>query len=89
MSIYLSNHGRSLTGDVKVRYLNKIIDSKDPYFLLKDPNITRTTDMEILLQITYSDVFKHLVLTKSFYTLDQFKAFKSFEPIFFCKWMSG
>jgi len=81
MSINLSNHGRSLTGDVKVRYLNKIevVDSKDPYYLLKDPNITWTTDMDILPQITYPDVFNYLVLTKSFYTLDQFKAYKSLE----------
>jgi len=81
MSIELSNHVRSLTGDVEVRYLNKIevVGSKDPYFLLKDPNIAWTNDMEILPQITYPDVFNYLVLTKSFYTLDQSKAYKSLE----------
>ncbi|KAL4112365.1 hypothetical protein QTP88_016173 [Uroleucon formosanum] len=34
----LSNHARSLTGDVKRRYLDKIavLEPRDPYFLMKD-----------------------------------------------------
>jgi len=68
-----------LTGDVKVRYMNiEVVGSKYPY-LLKDPSITWMTDIEILPQITNPDVFNYLVLTKSSYTLNQFKAFKSLE----------
>lgn len=73
MTDYLSNHARSLTGDVKRRYLDKIavLDPSDPYFLMKDSSAIWTTDLEILPPISYPDIFSYLVLTKSFYTLEQ------------------
>lgn len=84
MTNYLSNHARSLTGDVKRRYLDKIevLGSNDPYFILKDSSIIWTTDLDVLPHIyTYihPDIFNYLVLTKSFYTLDQFKAYTSLD----------
>jgi len=98
MSDYLSNHARSLTGDVKRRYLDKIevLGPRDPYFLMKDSSIVWTTDSEILPPITYPDIFNYLVLTKSFYTLEQFKAYKSLDAynffvsgwVFNAKWLA-
>lgn len=81
MSLHLSNHVRSLFGDVKRRYMDEIevISSKDPYFLLKDTSVTWATDLDLLPKVTYPDVFNYLVLTKSAYTLNEFKAYKSLE----------
>lgn len=94
MSNNLSNHARSLTGDVKRRYLDKIetLDSKDlGVFLLMDPSGIWTTDLDILPSITYPDVFNYLVLTKSVYTLEQFKAYKSLDAynFFVSGWVSN
>lgn len=98
MSDYLSNHARSLTGDVKRRYLDKIevLGPRDPYFLMKDSSTVWTTDSEILPPIAYPDIFNYLVLTKSFYTLEQFKAYKSLDAynffvsgwVFNAKWLA-
>ncbi|KAF0712253.1 PHD-type domain-containing protein, partial [Aphis craccivora] len=43
MSNYLSNHARSLTGDVKRIYLDKIevLCPRDSYFLIKDSILTK------------------------------------------------
>lgn len=40
MSNNFTNHEKSLSGDLKQRYIDKIaiLGSKDPYFLLKDPS---------------------------------------------------
>jgi len=93
MSDYLSNHARSLTGDVKRRYLDKIevLGPRDPYLLMKDSSIIWTTDSDILPPITYPDIFNYLVLTKSFYTLEQFKAYKSLDAynFFVSGWVSN
>lgn len=80
MSVNLSNHARSLTPDIRKRYLDKIslVNSQDPY-LLKDNCKLWTTDLNVVPSLTYPDIFNYQVLTKSAYTLDEFIAYKSLD----------
>lgn len=93
MSIKLSNHARSLVGDVHKRYLEKIqlVNSQDPYLLMKDNCVVWTTDLEIVPSIAYPDIFNYLVLTKSAYTLEEFKSYKSLDAynFFVSGWVSN
>lgn len=93
MSIKLSNHARGLTGDVQKRYLDKILllNSQDPYLLLKDNCVLWTTDLNLVPSITYPDICNYLVLTKSAYTLEEFKAYKSLDAynFFVSGWVSN
>lgn len=81
MTHQLSNYGRSLAKDVQERYIKKIsiLGLRDPYILMKDQCIQCTNKLDLVPEVTYPDIFNYLVLTKSAYTLDEFKAFKSHE----------
>ena len=93
MDLKLSNNIRSMTKEVKKRYLEKIfnIDCNDPYFMLKDPSIEWSNNLDLVLDVTYPDIFNYLVLTKSAYTLQEFKAYKSLEAynFFVSGWISN
>jgi len=63
---------------VSCRYHDKIsvIGGIDPFSILeKDLGI----EFDLLLQVSYGDLWQYLVLTASWYTNDQFKAFKSLD----------
>jgi len=46
---------------------------------MKDQCIQWTNSLDLVPEVTYPDIFNFLVLTKSPYTLDEFKAYKSLE----------
>ena len=72
-SIKLSDYGKSLDPHVKCRYLEKIaVIGTDPALL-----VDAKLDPEWLPPIEAIDVFSYLVLSTSYYTLQQFKNFKS------------
>ena len=81
MTHRLSNHARGLAKDVQERYIKKIsvLSLRDPYILMKDQCIQWINSLDLVPEVTYPDIFNYLVLTKSAYTLDEFKAFKSLE----------
>lgn len=73
-----STYYTTLTGDVKCRYDKKIeiIDNVDPYAIL--PEECRA-DIYKLPNITMMDLVNYLILTHSFYTGLQLKAYKSLQ----------
>ena len=74
-SIKLSDYGKRLEPHVKCRYLEKIAAiGTDPVFYV-DANL----DPECLPPIEAIDVFSYLVLSTSYYTLQQFRNFKSLQ----------
>lgn len=89
MEIQLSNHGLSWIGV----YIEKImiINSCDPYILTNDPSALWTNNLDKLSEVTYPVIFNYLVLTKSAYILEEFKAFKSLEAynFFVSRWISN
>jgi hypothetical protein len=50
---------------------------------MKDQCIQWTNSLDFIPEVTYPDIFNYLFLTKSAYTLDEFKAFKSLEVYHF------
>lgn len=73
-SIYYSN----LNGDVKSRYDEKlkIIDNIDPYLLSPHELSLNVSDLP---NITLMDLVNYLILSSSFYTGQQLKAYKSLQ----------
>lgn len=69
-----SDYYEHLEQSVKDRYNEKlkIIDGKDPY-LLKDFSVQ---DLQSLPQVTMMDLVNYLILSHSFYTGKQLKAYK-------------
>ena len=68
----------SLSGDIKCRYDEKIktIDNIDPYALVPQEC---SLDPGVLPNITQIDLFYYLILTHSYYTREQLKAYKSLQ----------
>ena len=74
-SIVLSEYGERLENHVKCRYLDKIaVIGVDPASLFNSQ-----LDPECLPPVEAGDLVSYLVLETSFYTLQQFKCFKSLE----------
>lgn len=68
----------SLTGEVKIRYIDKIkiIKNNDPFaFTLNELN----ANLEELPEVTTMDLVNYLILTHSFYSGQQLKAYKSLQ----------
>lgn len=59
--------------------------------MLKDPSIEWSNNLDLVPDVTYPDIFNYLVLTKSAYTLQEFKAYKSLEAynFFVSGWISN
>ena len=74
----LKNYIDSLAPDAKKRYKEKIalLDDIDPYATNKKTWSTAVADYPT---ITYPDIVNYLLLTKSAYTNDELKNFKSLE----------
>ena len=73
--VYLSDYARELVvSDKRSSYLEKISGIEDPYCL---PVAELSKDDLPPVQCT--DIFNYLVVGKSFYTPQRFKAFKSLE----------
>lgn len=74
----LKNYIDSLAPDAKKRYKEKIalVDDIDPYATNKKTWSTAVADYPT---ITYPDIVNYLLLTKSAYTNDELKNFKSLE----------
>jgi len=70
----LSKYAESLESDAKRRYLDKVtvIGGVDPYTL-------RKLDSSVLPAIEAADLTNYLVLGTSYYTIQQFKAYRSLE----------
>ncbi|XP_053392305.1 uncharacterized protein LOC128554988 [Mercenaria mercenaria] len=70
------------------RYAQKcnLIGGKDPYDLVKGD---LTSDVKCLPAVSYIDIINYLVNTKSAYTMDELKAYKSLEAYnqFVCGWV--
>lgn len=73
-----SDYMKSLSGLVYQRYIEKIslIGSRDPYAIKSSE---WSEDHETLPGVTSIDITNYLVFTKSFYTQEQFKAYKSLD----------
>ncbi|CAG9772931.1 unnamed protein product [Ceutorhynchus assimilis] len=76
--MYRSDYYLSLSGDVKCRYNRKmeIIDNVDPYAI---PVEECKLDLYKLPNITMMDLVNYLILSHSFYTGQQLKAYKSLQ----------
>lgn len=72
-----SEYYQSLSPETKARYevKLKIIDGKDPY-ILQDLS---SQVLSILPEVTMMDMVNHLILTHSYYTGENLKAFKSLQ----------
>ena len=70
----------TLEAKERARYEYKIslIGGRDPYALGKDEFVTF---YNCLPQITYIDIVNYLINTKSAYTFEQLKAYKSMEAV--------
>ena len=80
----MSDYFKSLKDDARIRYVKKteIIDLCDPYALLStDYNV----QIENVPVIQLMDIVNYFVLTHSFFTGQQLKAFKSLEAYQFYK----
>lgn len=68
----------TFSGDIKCRYDQKlkIIDNVDPYSI---PSHELVQDVSIVPNVTMMDLVNYLILTHSFYTGQQFKAYKSLQ----------
>ena len=68
---------------VKKRYVEKLKVAeclKDPYCYLESrSNISDAVEWNRWPDVTYADIYNYLVLTVSFYTQDQLKAYKSLD----------
>lgn len=73
-----SEYYLSLKGDVKSRYDSKlkIIDNVDPYSL---GAYELTSNLSFLPTVSIMDMVNYLILTHSFYTGEQLKAYKSLK----------
>ena len=74
----LSEYASLLDAESKKRYVSKIqlIDGKDPYNIGKEE---WSKDIVFFPNITYPDVYTYLVHTKSPYTHQDLKSYKSLE----------
>ena len=71
-----------LDSEHRTRYLCKLQDigGFDPYNHLKGPEAKCwVVDTTMLPPLSFPDVYNYLVCSRSAYTMDQFKAFKSLE----------
>ena len=73
-NILLSDFTSNLLVSNKRRHLEKIKGVRDPYLIP-----TNELQMDVLPPVQCTDIFKYLVLRKSFCISQQFKAFKSLE----------
>lgn len=73
-----SEYYLSLKGDVKLRYESKlkIIDNIDPYSLGASE---LTNNLSFLPTVSIMDMVNYLIITHSFYTGQQLKAYKSLQ----------
>ncbi|KAI4455229.1 atp-dependent dna helicase [Holotrichia oblita] len=73
-----SDYYSSLSGDVKVRYDEKIkiINNVDPYILTPD---YLSADFNLVPSASMIDLMYYLILTHSFYNGKQLKAYKSLQ----------
>ena len=74
----VSDYFSSLDSETKTRYIKKMKD----YGLDSDPLLyagTWSRDQRMWPQVTYPDVCNYLVFTRSAYTNEEMKAFKSME----------
>jgi len=78
----------TLKSNVRARYLQKIeiCDGIDPYCLKKKDFSYEFIDFP---SVSFPDISNYLVLSTSFYTAKQMKAFKSMEAynFFVCGWV--
>ena len=74
----MSEHANKLKSDVLLRYSDKIaaINHFDPYTIPKE---VFSTDLSVLPNVTVVDIIYYFILTRSFYTGQQMKAYKSLE----------
>ena len=74
----MSAYALKLTGDVLIRYADKITAIKhfDPYTL---PMEAFSQDLSFLPDVTAIDIMNYFVLTKSIYTGKQIKAYKTLQ----------
>lgn len=74
----LSEYAQSFTGDVKLRYLNKIslLNNVDPY-TLKPQNFS--FDRIEFPRVSYIDIVNYVVFEKSAYSKESMKAYKSLD----------
>ena len=70
----LSKYAGQLAISDKRRYLKKIEDISDPYFYE-----SRTLQVDLLPPVRSTDIHNYFVLSTSFYTGEQFKAYKSMD----------
>ncbi|XP_051158523.1 uncharacterized protein LOC127279907 [Leptopilina boulardi] len=77
-----SKYFHTLQGDVKRRYLEKIkdINNCDPY-AIKESDLS--ANLKELVPIEVVDLYRYLLSTRSCYTEDEVKAFKSLEAFKF------
>ena len=84
----LRNYLESLSTDAKDRYLEKIklVDNTDPY---TDSKKTWSRAVEDYPGVSYPDIVAYLLLTKSAYTNEELKNYKSLEAYnqFVCGWV--
>ncbi|KAH3887783.1 hypothetical protein DPMN_011804 [Dreissena polymorpha] len=76
----LNKYRDHLEGKERKRYEEKIslIGGRDPYALSKGDLVS---DNKCLPSVTYIDIVNYLINTKSAYTFEQLKAYKSMEAI--------
>ena len=83
-----SDYFMTLKSNVRARYLQKIevCDGIDPYCLKKKDFSYEFVDFP---SVSFPDISNYLVLSTSFYTTKQMKAFKSMEAynFFVCGWV--
>ena len=74
----LSNYCVNLDKEAKDRYLEKIkvVNKIDPYCI---PKAQWITDVNMWPNVTYPDIVTYLIFTKSAYTADDLKSYKSLE----------
>lgn len=80
----MSDYYRTLVGDVRMRYKDKIaiIKKIDPYTLHADSTYKYESGFPI---VTYLDVIAYFLSTHSFFTADKLKSYKSLESYKFCE----
>ena len=76
---------KSLSGDMKTRYLAKIklINNVDPYDF---DDASFSMDIELFPRIRPVDIYDYLVFQRSAYTMEEFRACKSLEAYNYYEW---
>lgn len=80
MELNLSNYGKTLSGDERKRYVDKIkiLWCGDP-FQYDPQSLNNSEILNVIPPITQIDIIDYFVNKKSAYTLKDFKAHKSLE----------